>query len=374
MKLRTKLGISYLLLVVIVVTFWFVFLHFQTQNAFNNFIERRKEMLIENIDNQHFIEEQRRFLMDSEHFPPKAPERIFMDNINNSFLIAMSFGFIIAILLSYVAVRFFSKRIDNITNSMKEYEKTGKPIKISDKNDDEIYELERAYNALIYKIDKQENIRKRFFTDLSHELQTPITAIYGYLQGLSDGIFKPTKKFIQKPISEIERVQNMLKEMIALVKLEATEFKIHKDMVDLRPMTLDVIETFSNIIKDKNIHYKIEGDLKVEVDKQKFKQVLINLIKNAVQYGDEKSQITIFMDDKNDGKYWQIKNQNKSFDVKNLEFLFDRFFRTDQVRSHLKSYNNLGIGLNIVKKIIEAHNFMITAEFEAPFFIITVKM
>lgn len=364
MKLKTKIRISYIALVALIVFGTTIFLHVSTNLAFKDFINKQGET-------RPFVQERTdllpfnnpRNLLRPSDFDPKTPERLFLESTNKSLFFIAIFSLILAILFSEIIANSFLSRFEGLYVSMKNYQKNGKLIKIDKKSDDEIYELEKVYNDLVSEIKRQEDVRKEFFIDMSHELKTPIATIIGYLQGLQDKVFKPTKEFIDKPLSEANRMDALISEMMNLAKMEAGDSELKKVKTDLRGFIKIVISDLQYLATSKNMKIEIQGNAEVLIDQNKFKQLLVNLINNAINYGDKDSIIKIEILKKDNFVNLIIANKVFNFDKKNLKYIFERFYRGDKSRVKTK-IPHLGIGLSIVKKIVDAHGANISADYK----------
>lgn len=366
MKLKNKLRISYLALVSLVILATTIFMHISVNLAFQEFMDRELDRIEDQLrrqndssmdmDNIRPKELQRRLLFVAREFEEGSPERLFLEKVNTVLLLVAMLAVILALAFSEFVSSLLLRRFESLYQAIVDYKQSGQPIQVEAMYNDEIYQLELAYNDLMAEIQKQEEVRKEFFIDMSHELKTPITAIYGYLHGLKDGVFKPSQKFLDKPLSEVERMQQIITEMMDLAKMETGKIVLHKSEIDLGKITDTLIQGFKKEADSRKISFKIKGNFKLKADKQKIKQVLVNLISNAISYGDSNSQIDIAMASKNGVATWEITNQAVNFKVENLKLLFERFYRADKSRKQDKEDLNLGIGLSIVKKLMQAHN------------------
>jgi len=366
MKLQTKFTLSTILIVLIVVTMTFFVISKRTSTDFEQFI-------IEKIEE----EKQKKPPKNQENQPPKdynelkfasdSPEARFLETTKNSLLIVGIAGILIAVIVSFLVSRLFLRRIHSIQNAMHKYRNEGKSEPVAHNNTDEIDDMTAVYNLLIEQIAKQESIRKEYFIDTSHELKTPLTFIKSYSEGLIDQVFDKDKEadIYKKILNESNRMIHLIKEMTILAKLESEEISLNKEKIDIRKLTEDVADSLQKEFDDKAIKLEINGNTQAEIDKDKFTQVFLNLIDNAVQYSETKSSICIQISKKTSGFSWIIKNkpQDKIY-PKNLEFIFERFYRGDKSRSYDKKRQNLGIGLNIVKKIVELHGGNVQAKLD----------
>lgn len=208
---------------------------------------------------------------------------------------------------------------------------------------------------------RNEQFRKEFLQNLSHEFKTPVFAIQGYVDTLLSGALanpEVNKKFLENTSKNVDRLTHLLTDLDEISKLERGELVLYKQNFVIQDMVKDVFESLSGKADHYNIHCSIkkgcESPLTVFADKEKIRQVLINLVENSIKYGKKNGSITASMY-KTDGKHILIEISDDGIGIseKNLPRIFERFYRTDEGRSI--DVTGSGLGLAICKHIIEAH-------------------
>jgi two-component system phosphate regulon sensor histidine kinase PhoR len=208
---------------------------------------------------------------------------------------------------------------------------------------------------------RNEAYRKEFLLNLSHELKTPIFAVQGYIHTLLDGAMddpKVNKLFLKNTTKNIERLCRLIDDLDEISKLESGEMTINTENFVIQDLIKDVFDTLSLKANTKGIKFNIkkgcEHPIHVQADKEKVRQVLINLIDNSIKYGrtDGHTVASIYvMDDKQ--VLVEISDDGIGIAEEHLPRVFERFYRTDRARS--RDIGGTGLGLAIVKHIIEAH-------------------
>jgi len=206
-----------------------------------------------------------------------------------------------------------------------------------------------------------EQFRKEFLMNLAHELRTPIFSIQGYVDTLLGGALEDVsvnRKFLTNTSKSIDRLVRLVDDLDEISKLESGKIPIIQESFIIQELIRDAYEEFSLVARDKNIALSFkkgtERPLQVYADKQKIKQVLINLIENALKYGTEGGNITAGcyeMDDRH--VYVEISDDGPGIAEEHLSRIFERFYRADRSRS--RTIGGTGLGLAIVKHIVEAH-------------------
>ena len=362
MKLQTRYAISSIMIALIVIASSFFLIEQRTNDEFKKFtiekIKNGKNQPAEKTNNPPPPSNP-----EDIHFAPDSPEARFVQATRSTLLIASLLGISLAVAISFIFSKFLLEKISRLQTAMNEYMRRGKVKKVAHADKDEIDKLTEVYNILIEKIDNQENIRKEFFIDMSHELRTPLTAVKGYLEGLNDNVFAADREaeIQKKALVETDRMVHLIKEMAILAKTEADNQELSKEKLHLENITKDVISILKNEADAKEMKIEIIGEATAEVNRDRFKQIMINLLDNAISHGEKGGLIKIEMKNENSKAYWAIKNKAVGVFQKDLDYMFERFYRSDKSRFYDGNKPHLGIGLNIVKKLVELHDGKIIA-------------
>jgi two-component system phosphate regulon sensor histidine kinase PhoR len=225
----------------------------------------------------------------------------------------------------------------------------------------EVKEWARDKKTEIDDLKKQEKFRREFLSNISHEFKTPLFAIEGYVDALLDGGMDDpdlAKTFLAKVSRNVERLSFLIKDLNEISKLESGEIPINSQKFELTSLIKEVMESLE--LKAKK--YKIEFVFKdkynqstwVEADREKIRQVLVNLMDNSFKYGKENGHTFITIFPLHDQYLTEITDDGIGIGEKYLPRLFERFYRTDTSRS--RQIGGSGLGLAIVKHIVEAHD------------------
>lgn len=225
---------------------------------------------------------------------------------------------------------------------------------------DEVMAWAKDYRTEIDKLKKQENFRKEFLGNVSHELRTPIANVQGYIHTLLDGALEDSnvnRIFLERASDSADRLEELVKDLTSISMLEVGELKMNLERFDIHALTLDVYKDLEMAAKDRIIELRFkEGCNKpffVKADRKRIRQVLTNLIGNAIKYGKEKGHVISGFYDMDKNLLIEITDNGEGIDEQHLPRLFERFYRIDRHRD--RSAGGSGLGLAIVKHIIEAH-------------------
>jgi two-component system phosphate regulon sensor histidine kinase PhoR len=206
-----------------------------------------------------------------------------------------------------------------------------------------------------------EQFRKEFLMNLAHELRTPIFSVQGYVDTLLGGALEDeevNRKFLTNASKGIDRLVRLVDDLDEISKLESGKIPVIQESFVIQDLIKDVYEELSLKAKERNVHMSFkkgtERPIFVTADKQKIKQVLVNLVENAIKYGNEQGTIIAGCYETDDKHvYIEISDDGPGIAEEHLPRIFERFYRADRSRS--RTIGGTGLGLAIVKHIIEAH-------------------
>ncbi|OFX79934.1 MAG: two-component sensor histidine kinase [Bacteroidetes bacterium GWE2_29_8] len=298
-------------------------------------------------------------------------ESLIFQNISLiGILIIFTISFLLSFFLFLNAIRLFIydkiKVIYKTIHNLKPNQSNSQSNKINLSGDilknanDEVLGWAKERREEIDKLKTMANYRKEFLGNVSHELKTPIFNIQGYILTLLDGGLEDStinKQYLMKAERSIERLIAIVEDLEEISKLESQNFKLSISRFDIIDLTQDVIEFLEIKANNRNIELLIDKNFAsyifVEADKEKIRQVLINLIENSIKYGNEQGYTKIRFFDMHDNILVEIKDNGLGIEEKHIPRIFERFYRAEKSRS--REQGGSGLGLAIVKHIIEAH-------------------
>lgn len=284
-----------------------------------------------------------------------------------AFIVILSGSYL---LISFVLERFIYRKIKLIykfiyqtkaTKKEETYYKYVLPAKSIDDVREDVEAWAEESKQEIELLRQNEQFRREFLQNLSHEFKTPVFAIQGYVDTLLHGALENpavNKGFLEKTAKNVERLTNLINDLDEISRLERGELVLYKQNFVIQDLVREVFESLSIKAASRRIKCTIkkgcESPLVVNADKERIQQVLLNLVENSIKYGKEDGNIVASMY-RTDGKHILVELSDDGIGIaeKYLPRIFERFYRTEEGRSI--DVTGSGLGLAICKHIIEAH-------------------
>lgn len=227
---------------------------------------------------------------------------------------------------------------------------------------DEFGQLGSSFNRMIDNLRRSETIRQTMTADIAHELRTPVTIIQGNLEAILDGVYQPTPETIAPIYEETLHLGRLIDDLRDLALAEAGELRLNKEPTDLVALVNQVTEMVSSSLEwGPKLHVKVDHSLpKVTLDPKRIRQVVANILSNAVRHTPATGEIWVEILQKGGEVELRVTDSGPGIPPEDLPHLFERFYRGDQARS--RSGGGSGLGLAIAKQWVEAHGGRIWAE------------
>jgi signal transduction histidine kinase len=284
------------------------------------------------------------------------------------FLFTLTLPLLLSALVPYfLSLWFFSsinRRIGKLNKALGQVGFRSDVIVLEDKSKDEIGQLTRHYNAMAHRIQSQavqieqfENRRKLLLSNLSHDLRTPLTMVLGYAETIRTGAYQDENELQTGAKIILQRsryMDKLLDQLLDISRQETGAFEIHPAPTNLSELMRKVVADYLLFLDGQNFTVDVdipECDVNAFVDASLIERVLRNLLDNAIRYGSEGSFLGIELAKEADGVCITVKDKGKGVAPEDQERIFERFYRADEGRNG----EGLGIGLSIVKEIVESH-------------------
>ena len=230
-------------------------------------------------------------------------------------------------------------------------------VKIS--GNDEIAQLSDAFNRMAQSLEIQESLRRKLTTNIAHELRTPISAIRGELEAMIDGLIPFDKEHLQSMYAEIGRLRKIIEGIEELSQAEASSRYLRKTIFPLYPFLEGISDRFGVLFAEKGVGIELSCDekLTINADPDRLSQIIINLLSNALKATESGGNVMITANEGPTGTVIEVGDSGSGIADEDIPFIFERFYRGAK--------GGLGIGLTIVRELIEAHGGTITARSDA---------
>ena len=302
-------------------------------------------------------------LMDKYMVSPTDTHRAFLTAVHRYLLWASLVALCLAFLLSYLLTRRVLRPLVQISEASRQIAAGNFSNRVEAVRGDEIGELGQAFNRMSDSLEQLEKLRKSMVSDVAHELRTPLTNLRGYLEGLSDGVIAPDKATFEMLQQENLRLVNLVEDLGQLARADAARAYLDRRPVDLNGCISEMLNLYRMNIDEKQIRLTTrftDAATTVPADRDKLLQAVRNLIDNSLKYTPTGGAVTITSARTTGGVRVDFVNAGPGIPAAELPYVFERFFRAEYSRS--RDAGGAGIGLAIVKQLIEAHGGQVGAE------------
>lgn len=305
---------------------------------------------------------------------PVSHIEVQMDTLKENVFRAFVLATIAALILSMIFSYFFVKRVNRLSRAAQKVALGDYDLYISHSNRDEIDRLSADFNTMIKALKEWrrevlhlEERRKTFMQDVAHEMRTPLTTINGLLEGLEYGVFdeKQELRSIQLMRKETIRLIRLVNENLDYENIQSNRIVLKKNKFPLLEALQEVKEQLASTAKDSNNEIIIEDvldEIEVYADFDRFKQIIVNLLKNALQFTKD-GEIRVTAKQTKETTEISVADTGVGMSEEEMEDIWDRYYKSDPSRKNTK-YGESGLGLPIVKQLVEIHEGDIRVESE----------
>lgn len=288
----------------------------------------------------------------------------FVSSVNHSTWLAGGIAAIIALLLGSIIFFQIVSPVQKLTLAAQKIAAGDLQQRIPTQSQDEIGTLAMAFNQMADSLAQHEELRRNLIADVAHELRTPLTVIQGNLEAMLDGILPTNSQEIATLRDETALLARLVADLRLLSLAEAGQLKLERVETDLAELTARAVEPFHLLAQSNQIELvkNIAPNLpSVSVDADRIAQVIRNLLNNALRHTPEGGKVSVTCkQDTRQGILITISDTGEGIPPDDLPYVFDRFYRADKSRS--RASGGSGIGLAIVKQLVEAHGGKVWVE------------
>lgn len=286
-------------------------------------------------------------------------------------LVEFGLSAVIALIIAFIIFYYMSKKITepikSMNNAVVEFSRGDFKKRVNCTTNDELKSLAENINNMAESIENLEQSRSAFISDVSHELRTPMTSVTGFVEGMLDGTIPPQKhkEYLEIVYAECRRLSRLVDDLLKLSRFENDKIQINKRIFNINELIRICILRFEQEINAKNIDVNLDFENEntdAYADSDAITQVVTNIVHNAVKFTPEKGSITIKTYEKSGKILVEVTNSGEGISKEKLKYIWDRFYKTDTSRGF--NPDGVGLGLYIVKSIINQHKEKIWAESE----------
>lgn len=273
----------------------------------------------------------------------------------------------VSVVVSYFVVREIMRPLSTLTGAVQKVRTGSYGQTVSVERHDEVGVLTESFNEMSEELARNDKMRRQLFANIAHELRTPLAILQGNLEGMIDDIIPTDKKILLSMADETVRMGRLIQDLRDLSLAEINELTLHKEAADINVMLERAVSMLQPLCDEKNltVRLNLSRDLpSLVIDVDRINQVIYNLLNNAIRYIERGCAITVStLPVRVDGKSYaqvQIADTGKGIAPKDLEHIFQYFYRSEQSRN--RKSGGSGIGLALAQQFIRSHGGNIWAD------------
>lgn len=287
-----------------------------------------------------------------------------ISQLSYQFILSGIVAIILTVFTIFILTRFITLPLVRMKEATEKMSQGQLEITLGYERNDELGQLESSIRKLAQDLEKLKQERHDFLASIAHELRTPLTYIKGYAEIANrEGISEEDRKhYLSILKEEAENIAMLVKNLFELAKMDENQFSIKKQKARLCDSIKQVGEKIAPLLAEKGIQLNIYCDTEIITmfDPDRFQQVLLNLVDNAIKHSDSSSTITISVTEMENWIQVTVEDEGEGIPKHHLPYIFDRLYRVDKSRS--RKLGGTGLGLSIVKEIIDEHHGTIRVE------------
>jgi signal transduction histidine kinase len=302
-------------------------------------------------------------LMERYKIEPAETHAMFVDSVHSYLIDASIVAAVLAALLSFLLTRTVLRPLSQMAEVTRRVASGDYSARVDVRSADEVGQLGLAFNRMADSLAKVEQLRRTMVVDLAHELRTPLTSLRGYLEAMDDGVVNPSTETLRILQDEIMRLVRLVESLHQLTKADAAKAYLQRQPVELTGLVTQALELDRFQFASRGIRVESalpETPLRVDGDRDKLFQVLRNLTQNAWQYTPAGGRVRVEAEAGASHATVRFINTCSGVSEDDLLLMFERFYRVEKSRS--RDSGGAGIGLTIVKELVEAHGGTVGAE------------
>lgn len=298
-------------------------------------------------------------------FLPNPEEQRFIETTNKAMLYASLGAIALAVILGLVFTQTLLRPLSKLSTAISNMEQGELNQIVETRSDDELGEVIQGFNQMSAAVTSANARRDQMTADIAHELRGPLTVINGYLEAMQDGSLEMSKERLAIVQDEVNQMNRLVDDLQTLALADSGQLNVQKAEVNVQKVFEHLSNAYQLMADSKNLQLTFVnyGYKTLYADEGRLIQVISNLLNNAFRHSDPGGQITVKAYNLSDGStVIEVEDTGEGIPEKDLPYVFNRFYRVDNSRQVKEGES--GLGLSIVKAIIEAHNGQVDVQSE----------
>jgi signal transduction histidine kinase len=269
----------------------------------------------------------------------------------------------IAGVLGWVIARSLTQPLKQLTEATRKVAAGDLDVAVQLNSTDEIGELAQSLNSMSRRLAEARDLRRQMTADIAHELRTPVSVILGYADGLQEQVIPPTEDTFKLIQEQAEQLEHLIEDLRILTRAEAGELSLDLSMQDPLPLLKRTLAAHEPQAASQSVTLIFQADdaiPQIRIDPDRFRQILSNLLANALQHTPEEGEISVSISTREHQISISIADTGPGIPEEELDRIFERFYRRDPSRS--RTTGGSGLGLSIAKSLVERQEGHITVK------------
>ena len=289
-------------------------------------------------------------------------DALFISDMESKLVLVAFFSLLIPLFFALLVAKKLSSPIVTINDFTKEIAKGHySSLSLEETGIREIDDLLVSVNDLSLQLQHQQKIRNRLSSDIAHEIRTPLTTLKGNIEAMIDGVWEISEERLYRCYEEVSRITRLIGEIDRINELESQESQLQKNTFDLTELAQQIVDNFQPMLVENKLNCSVSGDrVFISADRDKIHQVLTNLLANAIKFTPSGGRIDLSVSQSKGTTSFRIIDNGQGIPPEEVGQIFERFYMAEPSRN--SKLGGQGIGLSIVKGIVNAHQGTISVD------------
>ena len=295
---------------------------------------------------------------------PGPEEQVYVQRTNRALLLGSVGAVLVALMIGLFLARKMTAPLRALTEAASRMAAGDLEQAVPVRSRDELGQMAAAFNQMSREIARQTRLRRQMTADIAHDLRTPLTSIAGYVEAFEEGDLEPTPERLKLVSTEVQHLQQLVSDLRMLSQADAGELRLNLQALPPLSLVERAAAAHRRHAEEQGVALRVAAKVngaRVRVDEARFARVFDNLVDNAVQHTPPGGEIVLSVAEAPNGVVFTVRDTGQGIPPEDVGHVFDRFYRADKARG---SDGHSGLGLAIVRALVEAHGGTVHAESE----------